>query len=85
VRPASVEVEVRPSWPYRLPRGGGGDGVMRVRRGLISRFLHVDGDPVVVRAWQRRDGRVVLRADAPCEGVARQRLELAIERVRFAL
>ncbi len=40
---AGLEVEVRPPWPYRLPRGGGGDAVMRVRRGIVTRLLHVDG------------------------------------------
>jgi DNA-3-methyladenine glycosylase II len=81
----SASVEVRPPWPYRLPRGGGGDGTMRVQRGIATRFLHVEGDPVVVRAWQRRDGSVVLRADPAADGVARSGLELAIERMRFAL
>ncbi len=76
-----LEVEVRPPWPYRLPGGGGGDAVMRVRRGVATRLLHVDGAPVVVRAAQRRDGSVVLRADG---GTSRCR-ELAIERMRFAL
>jgi DNA-3-methyladenine glycosylase II len=82
---ASLEVEVRPPWPYRLPRGGGGDAVMRVNRGLVTRFLHVEGEPVVVTAWQRRDNTVVLRADPAGEGSSRHRLELAIERMRFAL
>ncbi|HYU60071.1 MAG TPA: hypothetical protein VEK39_04875 [Solirubrobacterales bacterium] len=82
---ASLEVEVRPPWPYRLPRGGGGDGVMRVRSGLVTRLLHVDGEPVVVRAWQRRDASVVLRADAARGEAVNGRLEVAIERMRFAL
>ena len=62
---------------------------MRVRRGIATRLLHVDGEPVVVRAWQRRDGEVAFHA---CRGGAlatraepAQRLELAIERMRFAL
>lgn len=57
---------------------------MRVRRGVVSRLLHVDGAPIVVHVRQRKDHAVVLRAvsDAdPPEEV----LELAIERVRFAL
>ena len=58
---ACLEAEVRPPWPYRLPGGGGGDAVMRVRGGVVSRLLHVDGEPIVVRAWQRRDGRVAFR------------------------
>jgi 3-methyladenine DNA glycosylase/8-oxoguanine DNA glycosylase len=91
----ALEVEVRPPWPYRLPGRGGGDGVMRVRRGVASRLLHVEEDPIVVYAWQRRDGHVVLRAcPAPRDGDAararrdgsiRARLELAVARMRFAL
>jgi DNA-3-methyladenine glycosylase II len=79
---AGLEVEVRPPWPYRLPRSGGDDAVMRVRRGIVTRLLHVEGEPVVVRAWQRRDGNVVLRAAPPA---GRDRSEVAIERMRFAL
>jgi DNA-3-methyladenine glycosylase II len=78
---ARLEVEVRPPWPYRLPASGGGDAVMRVRRGIVTRLLHVDSAPVVVRAAQRRDGVVLLRADG---GLAESR-QVAIERMRFAL
>jgi DNA-3-methyladenine glycosylase II len=78
---AALDVEIRPPWPYRLPRGGGGDAVMRVRRGVATRFLHVDGRPVVVRAAQRRDGTVLMRAEA--EAAADR--ERAVERMRFAL
>jgi 3-methyladenine DNA glycosylase/8-oxoguanine DNA glycosylase len=92
-RPAaeSLEVEVRPPWPYRLPSGGGGDAVMRVSRGIAARLLHVDGAPIVVRAWQRRDGQVAFhaspagRAGSERGGAGGQRLELAIARMRFAL
>jgi len=84
-RPASaggcLDVEVRPPWPYRLPASGGGDAVMRVRRGVVTRLLHVEGVPVVVRAAQRRDGQVRLRA----EGDGAERRRVAIERMRFAL
>jgi 3-methyladenine DNA glycosylase/8-oxoguanine DNA glycosylase len=38
----------------------------------------------VVRAWQRRDGRVALQAVTPAPG-CRDHLETAIDRVRFAL
>lgn len=79
---AGLEVEVRPPWPYRLPGSGGGDAVMRVRRGMVTRLLHVEGQPVVVRAWQRRDGNVVFRSLPPA---SEQRSEVAIERMRFAL
>ena len=84
-RPAPLEVEVRPPWPYRLPRSGGGDGAMRVRSGIVTRLLHVDADPIVVRAWQRRDSTVVMRADPAGDSTSRERLALAIERMRFAL
>ncbi|MEK6277097.1 MAG: hypothetical protein AABM29_03680 [Actinomycetota bacterium] len=96
-----LEVEVTPPWPYRLPSGGGGDGAGSVRRGIFLRLLHVGGRPVVVRAWQPGRRTVVLRADAlapggvVCPSVAgqpqaegpagRAELELAIERMRFAL
>ena len=81
----SVEGEVRPPWPYRLPRRGGRDRVTQVRRGVVTRFMNCDGAPVVVRAWQRRDATVVLRADAVDDGAGRECLERAIERMRFAL
>jgi 3-methyladenine DNA glycosylase/8-oxoguanine DNA glycosylase len=82
----AVEVSVRPPWPFRLPRRGSKDGVMRSRDGIVRRLLHLDGAAVVVHAWQRRSGEVTFRA-APAEPGAcgRQRLELAIERMRFAL
>src|SRR5215218_8446505 len=82
-RPATacLDVEIRPPWPYRLPAGGGGDAVMRVRDGVVTRFLHVEGRPAVVRAAQRRDGSVLMRAEAP-DASDRER---AIERMRFAL
>ncbi len=54
---------------------------MRVRRGVATRLLHVRGEPAVVRAWQRRDGSVVLRAEAS----RREHRELAVARMRFAL
>ncbi len=96
----SLEVEVRPPSPYRLPAYGGEDGVMRAERGVLNRLLHVEGRPVLVRAWEPGRGRVAVRAEAldpgdvrvpgPAaigpEGVAGPgELELAIERMRFAL
>ena len=57
-----LEVEVKPPWPFRLQRRGGGDGTTRVRDGVLYRLLHVDGSPVVVNVWQRRDGSVMFRA-----------------------
>jgi 3-methyladenine DNA glycosylase/8-oxoguanine DNA glycosylase len=97
----SLTVEVRPPWPFKLPRGSGRDGTATTRAGVLHRLLHVDGRPVVVRAWQPARWRVILRADAvdpgavayppvlgwpaPGEPAAREQLELAIERMRFAL
>ena len=76
---------VRPPWPFRLPRGAE-DGVLRASRGIVTRLLHVGGEPVVVRAWRRADGRIALRAAGRGEdGPRAEHLELAIERVRFAL
>lgn len=59
---------------------------MRSRDGIVRRLLHVDGVAIVVHAWQRRDGEVSFHA-APAEPGAggRERLELAVERMRFAL
>lgn len=96
----NAEVEVRPPSPYRLPAYGGEDGVMRVQRGVATRLLHVEGCPVLTRAWEPGQGRVALRAEpldpgsiaapGPGAGVpAREagpaELELALERMRFAL
>jgi 3-methyladenine DNA glycosylase/8-oxoguanine DNA glycosylase len=78
---SALEIEVRPPWPFRLPGRDGPDGVLRVRDGVVTRLLHVAGEPVVVRAWRRRGGEVVLRA----AGASDERLEVAIERMRFAL
>ena len=88
-----VEIEVRPPWPYRLPRRGSGDGTTRVAEGVATRLLCVDGRPVLVHAWQRRGGEVRFRAAGPTGPVAGGgaepagpgHLEMAIERMRFAL
>ncbi|HYF27070.1 MAG TPA: hypothetical protein VD931_15105 [Baekduia sp.] len=75
-----VRREVRPPWPYRLA-GGGMDGVLRRRRGVLERLLHVEGEPAVVRAAQPAADRVVLGARATRRDVA----EEAVARMRFAL
>ncbi len=81
-----LEIEVTPPWPYRLSARGRGDGVLRTRRGIVTRFLHADGRPVVVHAWQRRSGEVVLQAIDVGDGDrCDHALELALERMRFAL
>jgi 3-methyladenine DNA glycosylase/8-oxoguanine DNA glycosylase len=97
---SALEAEARPASPFRMPAFGGEDRVMRIGSGVATRLLHVDGRPVLARAWQRRDGRVALRAEpvdpasiaAPPSVPAWERrpagsaeLEIAIERMRFAL
>jgi DNA-3-methyladenine glycosylase II len=95
-----IEVEVSPPSPYRLPTYGGEDGVMRAQRGVLDRLLHVDGCPVLARAWEPGPERVALRVEpldpdeieapgpaveAPARRAAEPELELALERMRFAL
>jgi len=94
-----AEAEVRPPSPWRMPRGSS-DRTLRVRDGVAVRLLHVDGCPVLVRAWQPARGRVHFRAEAiepgrvtrppismpPCPGPAGQeQLEEAIACMRRAL
>jgi DNA-3-methyladenine glycosylase II len=62
-----VLAELTPRWPFRLPARGGPDGVSRVRSGIFERFLHVEGAPVLVRAWERRRERTVRVAAIPVE------------------
>lgn len=95
----SLELEVHPPSPFRLPAYGSEDGVMRVQRGVTSRLLHVDGSPVLVRAWEPGKDRVAFRAEpldpdaiafpgpgpiAPARQADNADLALAIERMRFA-
>jgi len=96
----SLEAEVRPPSPYRLPAYGGEDGVMRAEGGVLNRLLQVEGCPVLVRAWEPGRGRVALRAEpldpgsiavpgtaaaVPEREAGAAELELALERMRFAL
>jgi 3-methyladenine DNA glycosylase/8-oxoguanine DNA glycosylase len=78
----SVEqrVEVRPAGPFRL-RGGGMDGLLRCRGGVLERLLHDGDEPVVVRVAQPARDRVVLGARARTHAAAAH----GIERMRFAL
>jgi DNA-3-methyladenine glycosylase II/AraC family transcriptional regulator of adaptative response / DNA-3-methyladenine glycosylase II len=57
-----VRREVRPPWPFRLPGAGGMDGVASMRGGVWERLVHVDDEPVVVRAAQPSSDRVVIGA-----------------------
>jgi 3-methyladenine DNA glycosylase/8-oxoguanine DNA glycosylase len=59
-----IEERVLPRWPYRLPRSSGGDGVVRVRRNVVERLLHVGLAPVLVRSWRTREGYVHVRAES---------------------
>ncbi len=94
-----LEVEVLARQPYRLPRGSD-DGTLRIRGGVATRLLQVEGKPVLARAWQLVGGRVALRAEpvdpggltlAPIatgcepEPAEETELEVAIERMRFVL
>lgn len=94
----ALETEVRPPSPFRLGRGSE-DLTLRVRSGIATRLLHVEGSPVLVRAWQPGPGRLKLRAQgldpasveyrlpaaAPAGTARPAQLRLAIERMRFAL
>ncbi|MFI5122151.1 MAG: DNA-3-methyladenine glycosylase family protein [Vicinamibacteria bacterium] len=82
-----LEVEVRPAWPYRLRTRLGGDGVARRRGSVVSRLLATADGRVVVHVWQPQSERVVFRA-GPADAdrpAGREALELAIERMRFAV
>jgi 3-methyladenine DNA glycosylase/8-oxoguanine DNA glycosylase len=78
-----VRQEVRPAWLFRLP-GGGADGVLRRTGAVLSRLLHVEGDPVVVRVAQLATDRVLFGARAQerplaAEGIARMRFALGVD------
>jgi 3-methyladenine DNA glycosylase/8-oxoguanine DNA glycosylase len=76
-----VRQEVRPPWPFRLPLQGGADGVLRHRGGVLSRLLHHEGTPVVVRVAQTAPDAVLFGARADTRVAA----EHGIARMRFAL
>ena len=75
---------MRPAWPFRMPRWLGLDGLMRVRRGVLHRLLHVDDEPVLVRVAHPARDRVLFggwaghRAAAE-EGIARMRRALGVD------
>ncbi len=75
-----VEREVRPPWPFRLPRAGP-DGLARRDGAVLERLVHVDGSMAHVLAAQPQATRVVLVAHAEEEDIALE----AIARMRFAL
>ncbi|MEA2156981.1 MAG: hypothetical protein QOE11_3121, partial [Solirubrobacteraceae bacterium] len=76
-----LRVEVVPRWAFRLPRPGGGDGVLRCRGGVLERLLHVAGRPATVRVAQLGERRVLFGAWAG----SRPDAAAAIARMRFAL
>jgi 3-methyladenine DNA glycosylase/8-oxoguanine DNA glycosylase len=73
--------EVRPRWPFRLPGFGGRDGILRAGGGALTRLLHVDDEPAVVRVRQAARDQVLFAASAADQATA----EEAIARMRFAL
>jgi DNA-3-methyladenine glycosylase II len=76
-----VRREVRPPWMFRLPHRGSPDGLTRVRRGVLHRLLHLEGEPVLVRVAQPARDRVLFGAQATDPAAA----EWGIERMRAAL
>jgi 3-methyladenine DNA glycosylase/8-oxoguanine DNA glycosylase len=80
-RGVEIRQEVRPPWPFRLSLHGGVDGVLRHRRGVLSRLLHYEGEPVIVRVAQTAPGAVLFGASADTKVAA----EHGIARMRFAL
>jgi 3-methyladenine DNA glycosylase/8-oxoguanine DNA glycosylase len=70
-----------PRWAFRMPTMVGADAVARRRDGLLSRLMHVDGEPVVVRAGQTARDRVTVVAEGPSGDAC----DAAAERTRFWL
>ncbi|MEA2389199.1 MAG: hypothetical protein QOG41_1972 [Thermoleophilaceae bacterium] len=78
-RAATVEIDVCPPGPYRLPSGGR-DGILRRRGSARVRLLHRDSEQVLAQAWTTSSA-VRIRAEASTEDTA----AWAVERMRFAL
>jgi 3-methyladenine DNA glycosylase/8-oxoguanine DNA glycosylase len=76
-----IRQEVGPLWPFRLPLQSGADGVLRHRGGVLSRLLHHEGKPVVLRVAQTAPETVLFGACADTRVAA----EYGIARMRFAL
>jgi 3-methyladenine DNA glycosylase/8-oxoguanine DNA glycosylase len=64
-----------------MPTLVGADAVARRRHGVLSRLMHVGGEPVVVRAAQTARDRVTIVAEGPDGGCCDE----AVERTRFWL
>jgi 3-methyladenine DNA glycosylase/8-oxoguanine DNA glycosylase len=79
-----VRVEVRPPWPFEMPRRLGMDRLTRRRGEVLHRLIHLAGEPVVIRAVQLSADRVLFGAQAGSEelarwGIARMRRTLGID------
>jgi len=48
----ALVIEVLPRSPFRLPARRWPDGVARTREGVYERFLHIEGSPILIRAWE---------------------------------
>src|SRR3712207_1989629 len=70
-----------PKWAFRMPTMVGADAVARRRDGVLSRLMHVDGEPVIVRAAQAARDRVTVVAEGP----SGEACDAAAERTRFWL
>lgn len=58
----ALVIEVEPRSPFRLRGGRWPDGVARTRRGIYERFLHIEGAPILIRAWETPPRRVSIAA-----------------------
>ena len=77
---ASVTAEVIPRGPYSLALSarGAGNACRRVRGGILSTALEIDGRIELAEAAQRCNGTVVLRA-ASARGLEALRFQLALD------
>ena len=76
-----VRRELRPRWPFRLPRRVGLDRLARIRGGVLCRLIHLGDQAVLVRVAQLGRDRVLFGAQAEDRAAA----EWGIERMRRAL
>lgn len=83
-RVLEVVVEVRPPWPFRLPRFTGHDRLTVVAGGVLHRLLFVAEHAVLVRAAVSGSGALLLAGrarerSAALEGIARMRAALGVD------
>jgi 3-methyladenine DNA glycosylase/8-oxoguanine DNA glycosylase len=76
-----LETVLHPRMPYSLADSSAGSagGTRRMRGGVLELWDRVDGEPVHLRLWQRRDGAVAARATGAAQP------ERVHERLRFLL